>query len=340
MLNKLTLEQTIDYLQQVSVLLSDGYLLQDALQQVQPFQTKKTSRQTAAILAEIQKNISFSEALKYHSSLEPFLIQILKEAEIKKQLPDVLEKVVSYREQLFDEHNRIFRHSKRIFYYPFSLAVVALSIISILAIFVIPVFSDMFKSFGAELPFLTQYIVDLSSFYAENIFLILITFLLSTVVLREGVRSKSSWLYMLLNNMAIFGKLYQQSVAIYLLRTIHLMFSLNYPLERAFSAMEDLTDQYHTRKLKQLVDNLSNGEIPKDQILPLHILFLLRKCLKSKHIPTLFVSTAEKLSLDLKKRTDILKRFLDILSLIVIGILVGIVVVGMYLPIFKMGSVI
>jgi type IV pilus assembly protein PilC len=54
----------------------------------------------------------------------------------------------------------------------------------------------------------------------------------------------------------------------------------------------------------------------------------------------LFVSTADKLSLDLTKRTEIIKRFLDVISLILIGILVGVVVIAMYLPIFKMGSVI
>ncbi len=340
MLKKLTISQTVEYLQQVSILLNDGYLLQDALQQVQKFQPKKALRYTALILKDVKNNISFGETLKYYTSLEPFLITMISEAETNKQLPEVLEKIVSYREQLLDEDNKIFRKLKHIFYYPFLLAIITFSLISILAIFVIPVFADMFTSFGGQLPTLTQYIVDFSSFYYNNISLVLMIFLLSMIILREGIRTKSSWLYNLLNKIAIFGSLYQQSVTIYLLRTIHFMFSLNYPLERAFSAMEDLTDQYHARKLKQFRDSLPNGEIPTDQILPLHVLFLLRRCLNAKYVPTLFVSTADKLSLDLTKRTEIIKRFLDVISLILIGILVGVVVIAMYLPIFKMGSVI
>jgi type II secretory pathway component PulF len=311
------------------------------LQQVQPFQPRKIARHTLQILEEVQENISFSEALKYHTSLEPFLIKILSEAEVNKKLPETLEKIVSYREQLLEDNNKIFHELKRIFYYPLSLAIIAFCILSMLAIFVVPVFADMFTSFGGSLPTLTQYIVDFSNFYIENMFLILTIFLLSIIILREGIRSKSSWLYNILNNIIFFGALYQQKVVIYLLRTIHLMFSLNYPLEHAFSAMEDLTDQFYARKLKQLCNNLSsNKEISTNQVLPINILFLLQKCLTSKHIPTLFTSTAEKLSLDLKKRTNTFKQFLDIISLIIIGVIVGIVVIGMYLPIFKMGSVV
>jgi len=340
MLKKLTPAQTTEYLQQVSLLLNDGYLLQDALQQVQPFQTNKTSRQTAAILSNIQKNTLFSESLKTYTNLEPFLINILEEAEIKKQLPDILEKIVAYREQLLDDDFKIFYKFRQMLHYPFSIGIIALIIISILLIFVIPVFEDMFKSFGAELPGLTQFLVDFSNFYINNFVFILVIFLLALLIFREGRRSKSHWLYNILNKTAIFGQLYQQSVIICLLRTIHFMFSINRPLNEAFLAMNDLTDQYHAKKLKQLGEKPLTGEIFNDFNFPPYVLFLLRKCLKAKYIPSLFVSSAEKLSADLQRRTKIVKRFLDIIALIVIGCLVGLVVIAMYLPIFKMGSVV
>lgn len=340
MLKKLSPTQTINYLQQVSILLNDGYLLQDSLQQIQPFQSKKTSRQTLAILNEVQKNSNFIDVLEQYATLEPFLIQILKDAEIKKELPEVLEKVVTYREQLLDDNIKIFSKIWQIFSYPFSIGLFALIIISILLIFVVPVFGDMFKSFGGELPTLTQYIVNISQYYIENIYLILLNLLLIVLILHEGRNSKSSWFYRLLNNMAIFGTLYQQSVIIYLLRTIHFMFSINRPLNEAFLAMEDLTDQYYAKRIKQLGEKLLTKEIPNDSNLPLNVLFLLRNCLNTKYIPTLFVSTTEKLYIDLQKRSEKLIRFLNIVSLIVIGCLVGLMVIAMYLPIFKMSSVV
>jgi|WetSurMetagenome_2_1015567.scaffolds.fasta_scaffold16552_3 type IV pilus assembly protein PilC len=340
MLKKLTLTQTTDYLQQVSILLNDGYLLQDALQQVQPFQGKKTRRQTLAISNEVQNNNNFIDALEQYLTLEPFLIQILKDAEIKKELPQILEKVVNYREQLRDDDVKVFHKFRQMLHYPFSIGIIALIIISILLIFVVPVFSDMFKSFGGELPELTQFLVNFSNFYIDNFAFILIILLLIILILREGKRSKSRWLYNILNKTAIFGQLYQQSIIICLLRTIHFMFSINRPLNEAFLAMNDLTDQYHARKLKQLGEKLLTGEIPNDSNLPLNVLFMLRNCLNAKYVPTLFVSITEKLCIDLQKRSEKLKQFLDIVALIFIGNLVGLVVIAMYLPIFKMGSVI
>lgn len=340
MLKKLTPAQTTDYLQQVSILLNDGYLLQDALQQVQPFQGKKTHRQTLAILNEVQNKNNFIEALEQYLTLEPFLIQILKDAETKKELPNVLEKIIAYREQLLDDDFKIFYKFRQMLHYPFSIGVIALIIMNILLIFVVPVFGDMFKIFGGELPELTQYLVDFSNFYINNFAFILVIFLLVLLILQEGKRSKSRWFYNILNKTAIFGRLYQQSVIICLLRTIHFMFSINRPLNEAFLAMSDLTDQYHAKKLKQLGEKLLTGEIPNDSKLPPNVLFLLRKCLKAKYIPSLFVSSAEKLSADLQRRTEKLNRFLSIASVIMIGYLIGLMVVGMYLPIFKMGSVV
>ncbi len=340
MLKKLAPAQTIDYLQQVSILLNDGYLLQDALQQVQPFQTKKTRRQTLAILNEVRNNNNFIEALEQYLTLEPFLIQILKDAETKKELPQILAKVVDYREQLRDDDVKVFHKFRQMLYYPFSLGIIMLVMISILLVFVVPVFSDMFKSFGGELPELTQYLVDFSNFYIDNFTFILIILLLMMLILREGKRSKSRWLYNILNKTVLFGQLYQQSIVICLLRTIHFMFSINRPLNEAFLAMNDLTDQYHAKKLKQLGEKLLMREIPNDSNLPLNILFMLRNCLNAKYVPTLFVSITEKLCIDLQKRAERLKQFLNMVSLIMIGCLVALMVVGMYLPIFKMGSVV
>lgn len=192
MLKKLTISQTVDYLQQISILLNDGYLLEDALQQIQPFQIKHTSRQTLAILSNYQHKLSFTESLKTYTQLEPFLINLLKEAEAQKAFPETLEKIVSYREQLLDDDLKIFSKFRQALYYPFSIGLIAFFLTTIIMLYVVPVFSQLFTSFGSELPVLTQFLVNSSEFILNNIYLILLIFIVVVFIISHAKKNQSA----------------------------------------------------------------------------------------------------------------------------------------------------
>lgn len=339
MLKKLTISQTVDYLQQISILLNDGYLLEDALQQIQPFQTKHTSRQTLAILSNYQHKLSFVESLKTYTQLEPFLINLLKEAEVQKTLPETLEKIVSYREQLLDDDLKIFSKFRQALHYPFSIGLIAFFLTTIIMLYVVPAFSQLFTSFGSELPVLTQFLVNSSEFILNNIYLILLIFIAVVFIVSHAKKNQSAWLYKRLSNNWLFGKLYQQNVMIIFLRTVQLMFALKRPLNEAFLAMQNLTDQYHALLFKILQETAPQKRIITNSFSP-YFLFLIHTCLHSKQVDKFLLSTTNKLTMQLQHQSELLKKFIELLLLIIIGCLVGAIVIAVYLPLFMIGSVI
>ncbi len=333
MLKRLTISQTVEYLQQVSILLNDGYLLQDALQQVQLFQGKKTYRQTLAILNNCQHALSFAESLATYTKLEPFLIQILKDAEIKKELSDVLEKVVIYREKLLDDHLKTFSKFHQTLYYPLMIGFIAFFLTLSIMIYIIPTFSHLFANFGVELPILTQFLLNISEFIINNIYLILLIILSSVIILSKAKKNQSTWLYKRLSKNWLVGELYQQNIIIIFLRTAHLMFSLKRPINETFLAMQDLTDHYHAHLFKMFKEKraTTNNFSP-------YFSFLINQCLNSKHIEKHLVSITDRLTLQLQQQSEFTKKFSEFLLLIIIGCLIGLIVIAVYLPLFRFGS--
>lgn len=339
MLKKLSVAQTTEYLQQVSLLLDNGSTLPDALQQVQLFQTKKTARQTAEILSNIQKNVLLSESLKTYTTLEPFLINLLREAELKKELPNSLKQITSFREKLLYNDLTIFKKVRNVLFYPFIVGIIAFVLISGIMAYVVPVFQGIYSSFGGELPFLTQLVSDLSYFISNNLYIILFGLLVVTFVSLNAKRSKSAWFYKIMSHWWFTGKLYRQNVMVIFLRTAQLLSTLKRPSNEVFLAMNDLTDHYHAQLFKTFQETPLKAYFIT--YFSPYFSFLITECLLNTKITSQsFEELANKLTEQLQQQSEMVKQTIELLLLIIMGCVIGTIVISVYLPIFMIASLV
>lgn len=164
---KIKLEQLAVFTQQLSSMLEAGLPLVSALEALQD-QTEDPVFQI--IIRNVRQDVSsgtaFSEAVRKYPNAFPNLFTSMVEAgEASGGLASILGKVALY----FEDTVKLIKQVKSAMTYPISVIGLAVGLVQVLLIFVIPVFAEMFSSFGQDLPGPTQFLIDLSDFLKSYI---------------------------------------------------------------------------------------------------------------------------------------------------------------------------
>ena len=121
------------------------------------------------IKTDVEAGGTFHQALQKHPDyFDDLFCNLVDAGEQAGALETLLEKIATYKEKTESLKAKI----KKALVYPISVLVVALIVTVILLMFVVPVFADMFKGFGAELPVFTQFVVNLSDGFIANWYII------------------------------------------------------------------------------------------------------------------------------------------------------------------------
>jgi len=185
------------------------------------------------IKADIEAGGTLASALNQHPAhFDDLFVSLVDAGEQSGALETLLEKVATYKEK--SEALRI--KIKKALTYPISVLVVAVIVSAILLIFVIPIFADMFKGFGAELPAFTQFVVGLSDGLIENVWFVIAAIIALIFGFRQlKIRSQAfrDGLDKLALKLPIVGALATNAAIARFSRTLATMFAAGVPLVEA-----------------------------------------------------------------------------------------------------------
>ena len=299
-----------------------------------------------AIKADVEAGNNLAEALKKHplqfNSLYCNLVEAGEHAGI---LEAILHKLATYLEKTEALKSKI----KSALFYPAAVIVAAIIVVTILMIFVIPQFSELFGSFGADLPGLTQFLIDASNFFVANwwiMFGILGATVFGLLELKKRSIAAQHFLDRASLKIPVIGDLLEKSAIARFARTLETMFAAGTPLVEAMTSVAgacgNIVFYDATMKMK---DEISTGtqlqaSMRDTGLFPNMVVQMVAIGEESGAIDTMLGKVADWYEQEVDDAVEALTSLLEPMIMAFLGVVIGGIVVGMYLPIFKMGAVV
>jgi len=299
-----------------------------------------------AIKADVENGTSLADSLARHPLyFNDLFVNLVTAGEQAGALESLLDKIATYQEKT----EAIKKKIKKAMFYPAAVLVVAAIVTTILLVFVIPEFENLFKGFGADLPAFTQMVIDLSKFVrSEGIWLAMLIGGAGAGYLYIRKRSKKLRITedRILLKLPIIGPILEKSAIARFARTLSTMFAAGVPLVEGLGsvagatgnivyelAVLDIKNEVATgTRLQQCMENTS--------LFPNMVIQMIAVGEESGSLDQMSAKVADFYEADVDNAVDGLSSLLEPLIMAILGVLVGGLVIAMYLPIFKMGAVV
>lgn len=325
------------------ILLMAGSDLKTALELIIDEQVKEKDKAFfTTIYKDILKGKSLAEALKNtakFSEYEYFSIEIGEES---NRLPEVLEELQNY----FTDQAALKKQIISVLSYPAFVFVITIGLVYFMLTQVVPMFADVFKQFGSELPSLTQKVIYLSEnfpFYA-TVFLIVVVAIGAIVYWQKN----ETWYRQSTSTIVLkIPKIGQLVKLIYLARftqALHLLLASKTPLVKSLSLTERMIKFYPLQQaIKSMQEEISKGKTMYESmsvfsIFPKRMMSLIKVGEEVNQLDEMLEKLSKQYSEELKYQTTIIGKVMEPMILLIIGCIVGLILVAMYMPMFNLSN--
>jgi len=299
------------------------------------------------IKSDVEAGGTLAEALRKHpKEFDTLFCNLVEAGEQAGILESLLNKVAIYKEKT----EAIKKKIKGALTYPISVLVIAAVVSAILLIFVVPVFADLFGSFGADLPALTQLVVDMSDFLVAKWHIVLGVIILSVVAFTQANKRSVAFnhaMQRLSLKLPIFGKLLFLSAVARFARTLSTMFAAGTPLVEAMDSVAGATGNIvYEQAVLKIKEEIATGnsltQSMRDQgaIWPNMVVQMVQIGEESGAVDTMLGKVADYYEEEVDAMVEAISSMMEPLIMAFLGIVIGGLVLAMYMPIFTMGSVI
>ena len=299
-----------------------------------------------AIKADVEGGSALAEALAKHPLyFDDLFVNLVEAGEQAGALESLLDKVATYKEKT----EAIKKKIKKALTYPAAVLAVAFIVTTILLIFVIPSFEDLFRGFGADLPSFTRMVIDLSAFVrtqgvflAGGIGIAIGTFL----YFQKRSRKFRHYLDRLMLKLPIIGPILQKAAIARYARTLSTMFAAGVPLVEAMESVAGATGNIvYEEAVLTMRDEVATGQrlqvaMENTDLFPNMVIQMIAVGEESGSLDEMSSKVADFFEDDVDNAVDNLSSLLEPMIMAILGVLVGGLVVAMYLPIFKLGAVV
>jgi type IV pilus assembly protein PilC len=285
---------------------------------------------------------AFRKYPMYFNSLYCNLVEAGEQAGI---LESLLDRLATYMEKTEAIKSKI----KSALMYPIAVIVVAFVVVTIIMIFVIPSFKNVFSSFGADLPAPTLFVIAVSEFFVKWWWLIFGALGFGLYFFFQAwKRNEKMQMFMdrLLLKIPIFGELIEKSVIARWTRTLSTMFAAGVPLVESLDSVGGAAGnsvyQMATDKIQQEVSTGTSltSAMTNANIFPSMVLQMTAIGEESGALDHMLGKAADFYEAEVDEMVAGLSSLMEPIIIVVLGTVIGGIVVSMYLPIFKLGQVV
>jgi len=301
------------------------------------------------VIGQIKKTIengaAFSEALRqYPTVFDELYANMVKGGETGGQLAETIGRLAGFLEN----SAKLRRKIKSAMMYPVIVLCIALSIATGMILFVVPVFSEMFAGFGKELPGPTQMLINFSNFLKRDGIYLLVVIIAGVIGFKKWKNSPMGALK--LDEMAlkfpVFGELNKKVAAARFSRTFAQLIRSGVPILSALEIVAGATGNkvagnviLGARSAVEKGEPLSSAMV-KQKVFPGMLVRMLQAGEKTGKIDEMMDSIADSYDDEVETMLGGLTSLLEPLLMVFLGIIVGGIVLCMFLPIFKMGTLV
>jgi len=320
-----------------------GVDIKTALELIKEEQRKKNVKE---VFHSVQQSVitgaSFSSALKdakEFTSYEYYSIQIGEESgkllKVLKELSVYFGKKIKQRRQIIGAIT-----------YPLVVLIIAFAAVSFMVAYVVPMFADTFKRFGSDLPAITKAVIAVSGFIKSFIGVFLLG--LFAVIGFCIWQSKTNWFRKVssavLLRTPVIGKMVHQIYLSRFAKTMSLLVGAKIPLVQAIQLTKQMISFYPIENsLIDIEEKILSGiafhkSLAAHSIYPPKMISIIKVGEEVNQLELFFARLSEQYSAEVEHQATLLSKFIEPLIIIVLGLIVGVILIAMYLPLFRLGQ--
>ena len=296
--------------------------------------------------SDVESGTALSKALgEFPKYFDPLFVNLVQAGEHSGQLEQLLEKIATYKEKMEYIKSKI----KKAMFYPASVIAVAVLVMIVMLIWVIPEFQKLFNGFGASLPAYTRMVIDLSKSVRDYapVYILVVAALVSAI----------TWMYrrsapfrlrvdQTLLKVPIIGAILKKAIIARFARSLATMYGAGVPMVEGLDIIAGTAgNRVYEIGIKRIRDQVATGRslqetMKQTDLFPNAVVQMIAIGEQSGKIQDMANKVAVIYETEVDNAVETLSTLLEPIIIVVLGIIVGSLVVAMYLPIFKLGSVV
>lgn len=332
------------FTRQFSTMISAGLPLIQGLEILANQSENPTFRKILAqVKSDVEGGSSFADALKKHPKVfDNLYVNLVAAGELGGVLDTILQRLAAY----IEKSARLVSKVKGAMVYPSVIGVIAIAVIIVMLVFVIPVFAEMFSSFGGELPGLTQGVVNVSNFLRSN-WWILLSIAVALGVAFKKFKSTDRGEYFvdrLMLKMPVIGDLLRKVAVAKFTRTLGTMISSGVPI---LDGLDIVAKTAGNRIVEDAIiatrNSISEGKSISEPMLqsgvfPPMVCQMVAVGESTGALDAMLSKIADFYEEEVDQAVETLTTLIEPAMMVFLGSTVGTMLAAMYLPIFKIAG--
>lgn len=285
---------------------------------------------------------SLSKAIEDSSKFSTYEVQSIKIGEETGKLAEILRELAIYYKSKIAQRRKIISALT----YPIIVMCTSFGAVFFMLKFVVPMFADIFNRFGGELPWITAQILLLSNFidktfvYFSIVFIGIVAFLYS----KRRTRWFRKWSAYIILRIPVVKDIVRKIHLARFASTMRLLISTNTPLLQSIQLIRQMSDFFPIHEsLKSIEESVLHGQslhasLNKFPFYPKKMIQLVKVGEEVNKLDFFFEKIAQQYTDEVEYQTSTLSTLLEPLIIIFLGLIVGLILIAMYLPMFQMSN--
>jgi type IV pilus assembly protein PilC len=344
---KITPKDIAVFSRQMATMMSSGVPLVQAFEIVgRGHENPAMQEMLMKIKNDIEGGNSLAEALaKYPNYFDGLYCNLVNAGEQAGILESLLHKIAIYKEKVEAIKGKI----KKALFYPTAVIIAAIIVTSILLVFVVPQFAALFQGFGADLPAMTQMVINMSDFMVDSWYIVIGGFAGVIIAFKQAKKKSQGFRDFLDRSILkapIFGEIIRKATIARFARTLATMFAAGVPLVEAMTTVAGAAGNVvYSNAILRMRDEIATGislqqSMRQSQLFPNMVVQLVAIGEEAGSIDAMLAKVADFYEEEVDNAVDGLSSLMEPLIMAFLGVIIGGLVIAMYLPIFKMGEVV
>lgn len=343
---KVTGKDVVIFTRQLSTMIDAGLPLVQSLEILGDQQENPTFKKVLIeIRTDVETGSTFADAMKKHVDVfDNLYCNMVEAGEVGGILDTILNRLAAFMEKSMALKKKV----KGAMTYPVICLAISLVVMTVMMIFVVPVFERMFASFGSALPAATQVVVDMSEFFQHNIIYIAVAIFAVIWTIKKIYKTEKGRLQIdkLLLQMPIFGTLLRRVAVAKFTRTLGTMLQSGVPILDSLNVVARTAgNKVIELAVFRVTDSISEGRaiaepLEETGVFPGMVVQMINVGESTGALDVMLEKIADFYDEEVDQAVDNLTAAIEPLMMCVLGGMIGGLVVAMYLPIFSMASAI
>ena len=333
------------FARQLTTMMAAGVPMVQSFEIVANGSDNKTMRDMImGIKGEVEGGSNFTTALrKYPEQFDDLFCSLVEAGESSGTLESLLGEIAEYKEKSEALKKKI----KSAMFYPIAVLVIAGIVTGILLVFVVPQFEALFAGIGGDLPAFTRMIVNASEFMQKAWFPLLVVIGVTVWVFKTAKKKSvafAEFLDKVVLRMPVFGEIIHKSCTARFARTLGTMSKAGVPLVEAMDSVAGTAgNSVYSKAIIKMKDEAATGQrlqqsLENTQLFSNMVIQMVSIGEESGSVDDMLGKVADYYEEEVDNAVEAMTSLMEPMIMAFLGVVIGGLVVGMYLPIFKMGD--